>query len=150
MDLYSVINSGEFRNTRWFPVRAAASAHLREAASSMRPRLFTVDGELYALHLSTGASSSIFEFTWAPCRCRLVPPLTGTATVRRLGPLTAVSLRAEYTAPNDAAGVLAHGALGKSLARRALEQASRAIAVLASPVDEEQLAPHSRSAQHGA
>ena len=148
MELYSVINSGEFRTTRWFPVRAGVTAHLRETAASARPRLFTVDGEVYALRLNATASSNLFEFTWVPHRGGLIPPLAGTLSVRGLGPLAAISLRAEYTLTSDVAGVLVHAAMGKVLARRALEHASRAIALVASPIAQPQFAP--RSAKHGA
>jgi hypothetical protein len=128
MQFECATQSGEFRTTLWLRTSADAISHLWNAASSSGARPFIVGGEQYALGLRATHSAHAFEFSWAPRVSRLVPPILGTATVRRLGPLTAITLRGSYSVTADTPGSLAHAAVGRNAARRALDHASRAIA----------------------
>jgi hypothetical protein len=122
----------DVRTSLWIRSRGNEYAQLRRAMAAAVVHSFLVDGHMYDLCIYPGAIGETFDFNWVRRGCNLVPPLEGSLVVRRLGPLTALTLHAYYRIGDDIASRIAQKLVGRNAAYRSLSYASRAFAKLIS------------------
>ena len=121
-----IAQSSELRSTRWAFVACDALATVSEWASAFPEHRFTLHDQAFELHLrSIGTRRLCFE--WRNVGSGLLPPISGTVRISRIGYLSILSLNAAYWFENDAALSLLRKGVGMRPAQQALRLAGSAM-----------------------
>jgi hypothetical protein len=120
--------SREFGETVWLNLRGDALAKIEEYASQ-GAMLFSADDSTHELHVRDRGSRThrSLAFTWTQRSGFPLPPLEGSITATRFGPLTILFFRTRYASVPDAASRLLDESIGAGMARRTLRRVVKAV-----------------------